>query len=128
VAEGGSMHVADLDLGILGANGVVSRGIAIAAGTALAAQLRRTDQVAVSFMGDGATDIGAFHESLNLAAIWDVPVIFVVENNGHRPQCGANSDRSRFLAYVGVDEAGHPVREKSLSKVSSASRISTMDR
>jgi hypothetical protein len=53
------MHVADLDLGILGANGVVGGGIAIAAGTALAAQLRRTDQVAVSFMGDGATDIGA---------------------------------------------------------------------
>lgn len=84
VAEGGSMHVADLDLGILGANCVVGGGIAIAAGTALAAQLRRTDQVAVSFMDDRATDIGAFHESLNLAAIWDVPVIFVVENNGHR--------------------------------------------
>lgn len=81
--KGGSMHVADLDLGILGANGVVGGGIAIAAGAALAAQLRGTDQVAVSFMGDGATDIGAFHESLNLAAIWDVPVIFVVENNGY---------------------------------------------
>ena len=72
--KGGSMHVADLDLGILGANGVVGGGIPIAAGAALAAQLRGTDQVAVSFMGDGATDIGAFHESLNLAALWDVPV------------------------------------------------------
>ena len=81
--KGGSMHVADLDLGILGANGVVGGGIAIAAGAALAAQLRGTDQVAVSFMGDGATDIGAFHESLNLAAIWDLPVVFVVENNGY---------------------------------------------
>ncbi|MGH3258646.1 MAG: thiamine pyrophosphate-dependent dehydrogenase E1 component subunit alpha [Streptosporangiaceae bacterium] len=81
--KGGSMHVADLDLGILGANGVVGGGIAIAAGAALAARLRGTDQVAVSFMGDGATDIGAFHESLNLAAIWDVPVVFVVENNGY---------------------------------------------
>jgi len=81
--KGGSMHVADLDLGILGANGIVGGGIAIAAGAALAAQLRGTDQVAVSFMGDGATDIGAFHESLNLAAIWDLPVVFVVENNGY---------------------------------------------
>ena len=81
--KGGSMHVADTDLGILGANGVVGGGIAIAAGAALAAKLRGTDQVAVSFMGDGATDIGAFHESLNLAAIWDVPVVFVVENNGY---------------------------------------------
>ncbi len=81
--KGGSMHVADLDLGILGANGVVGGGIAIAAGAALAAQLRGTDQVAVSFMGDGATDIGAFHESLNLAALWDLPVVFVVENNGY---------------------------------------------
>jgi len=81
--KGGSMHVADLDLGILGANGVVGGGIAIAAGAALSAQLRGTDQVAVSFMGDGATDIGAFHESLNLAAIWDLPVLFVVENNGY---------------------------------------------
>jgi pyruvate dehydrogenase E1 component alpha subunit len=81
--KGGSMHVADLDLGILGANGIVGGGIAIAAGAALAAQLRGTDQVAVSFMGDGATDIGVFHESLNLAALWDLPVVFVVENNGY---------------------------------------------
>lgn len=81
--KGGSMHVADTDLGIFGANGVVGGGIAIAAGAALAAKMRGTDQVAVSFMGDGATDIGAFHESLNLAAIWDVPAVFVVENNGY---------------------------------------------
>jgi pyruvate dehydrogenase E1 component alpha subunit len=81
--KGGSMHVADLDLGILGANGIVGGGIPIAAGAALAAQLRGTDQVAVSFMGDGATDIGVFHESLNLAALWDLPVVFVVENNGY---------------------------------------------
>jgi pyruvate dehydrogenase E1 component alpha subunit len=81
--KGGSMHVADLDLGILGANGIVGGGIPIAAGAALAAQLRGTDQVAVSFMGDGATDIGVFHESLNLAALWDLPVVFAVENNGY---------------------------------------------
>ena len=80
--KGGSMHVADLDLGILGANGIVGGGIGIAAGAALAAQMQGTGRVAVSFMGDGATDTGAFHESLNLAAVWRVPAVFVVENNG----------------------------------------------
>lgn len=81
--KGGSMHVADLDLGILGANGIVGGGIAIAAGAALASKMQGLDRVAVSFMGDGASDIGNFHESLNLASLWDVPVVFVVENNGY---------------------------------------------
>jgi acetoin:2,6-dichlorophenolindophenol oxidoreductase subunit alpha len=81
--KGGSMHVAALDLGILGANGVVGGGIPIAAGAAFAARMQGLDRVAVAFMGDGATDIGSFHEALNLAALWDVPVIFVVENNGY---------------------------------------------
>jgi len=80
--KGGSMHVADPRLGILGANGIVGGGIPIAAGAALAARLRGLDRVAVSFFGDGATDIGAFHEALNLASLWDVPVVFVCENNG----------------------------------------------
>lgn len=81
--KGGSMHVADPDLGILGANGIVGGGIAIAAGAALAARMQGSDRVAVSFMGDGATDTGAFHESLNMAALWEVPALFVVENNGY---------------------------------------------
>jgi TPP-dependent pyruvate/acetoin dehydrogenase alpha subunit len=81
--KGGSMHVADLDLGILGANGVVGAGIPIAAGAALAAQMEGSDRVAVAFTGDGATDIGAFHESLNLAALWRLPTMCVVENNGY---------------------------------------------
>ena len=81
--KGGSMHVADLDLGILGANGIVGAGIPIAAGAALAAQMEGSDRVAVSFTGDGASDIGAFHESLNLAALWNLPTICVVENNGY---------------------------------------------
>ena len=81
--KGGSMHVADLDLGILGANGIVGAGIPIAAGAALAAQLGGDDRVAVAFTGDGATDIGAFHESLNLAALWNLPTGCVVENNGY---------------------------------------------
>jgi pyruvate dehydrogenase E1 component alpha subunit len=80
--KGGSMHIADLDLGILGANGIVGGGIPIAAGAALAAKMRKTSKVSVAFFGDGATDIGAFHESLNLAAVWELPVVFVAENNG----------------------------------------------
>ncbi|MBY6120397.1 thiamine pyrophosphate-dependent dehydrogenase E1 component subunit alpha [Mameliella alba] len=80
--KGGSMHVADLDLGIYGANGIVGGGVPIAAGAALASSIRKDDRVSVAFMGDGASDIGPFHESLNLAAIWNLPVVFVVENNG----------------------------------------------
>ena len=80
--KGGSMHVADLDLGIFGANGIVGGGVPIAAGAALATSLDKGRRVSVAFMGDGATDIGPFHETLNLAAIWDLPVVFVVENNG----------------------------------------------
>ena len=79
--KGGSMHIADLELGILGANGIVGAGIPIATGTALAFKMRRTDQVAVCFFGDGGTNTGAFHEGLNLASVWNLPVVFVCENN-----------------------------------------------
>ncbi len=79
--KGGSMHIADKATGILGANGVVGAGIPLAAGAGLSAKLRRTKQVAVSFFGDGATNQGVFHETLNLAAVWALPVVFVCENN-----------------------------------------------
>lgn len=79
--KGGSMHVADVSLGILGANGIVAGGIPIATGAALSAQVQGTGQVAVCFFGDGASNEGAFHESLNLASVWKLPVIFVCENN-----------------------------------------------
>ncbi|MHB9093266.1 MAG: thiamine pyrophosphate-dependent dehydrogenase E1 component subunit alpha [Eubacteriales bacterium] len=79
--KGGSMHVAELSLGILGANGIVGGGIPIAGGAALTAAMTGSKQVAVSFFGDGASDEGSFHESLNLAALWNLPVIFVCENN-----------------------------------------------
>lgn len=79
--RGGSMHIADTATGNLGANGIVAGGIPIAAGAALAYQLQGLDRVVVSFFGDGATNEGAFHEALNLAAIWKLPVIFVCENN-----------------------------------------------
>lgn len=80
--KGGSMHVADLDIGVFGANGIVGGGVPLAAGNALAASIRGEKRVAIAFMGDGATDIGPFHETLNLAAVWNLPVVFVVENNG----------------------------------------------
>jgi acetoin:2,6-dichlorophenolindophenol oxidoreductase subunit alpha len=79
--RGGSMHLADVATGNLGANGIVGGGIPIAAGAGLAYQLQGIDRVAVSFFGDGATNEGAFHEGVNLAAIWGLPVIFVCENN-----------------------------------------------
>ncbi len=78
---GGSMHIADMDLNILGANGIVGAGMPLATGAALAAKLRGSGQVAVSFFGDGASNQGVFHESLNLAAVWKLPIIFVCENN-----------------------------------------------
>ncbi len=79
--KGGSMHIMAMDKGILGANGIVAGEIPIATGAAYASKLRGTDQVTVSFFGDGATNEGLFHESLNMAAAWDLPIIYVIENN-----------------------------------------------
>jgi TPP-dependent pyruvate/acetoin dehydrogenase alpha subunit len=75
------MHIADVATGNLGANGIVAGGVPIASGAALAVKLRHGDQVVVSFFGDGAVNEGAWHEGVNLAAIWDLPVVFVCENN-----------------------------------------------
>ncbi len=79
--KGGSMHIADMSVGILGANGIVGGGFGIATGAALSAKLRKTDQVAVCFFGDGASNQGIFFEVMNHAAIWDLPVIYICENN-----------------------------------------------
>jgi pyruvate dehydrogenase E1 component alpha subunit len=81
--KGGSMHIADPDIGILGANGIVGAGIVIANGAGLSAQYRGTDQVCVCFFGDGASNQGTFHEGLNLASVWKLPVVFVCENNAY---------------------------------------------
>jgi pyruvate dehydrogenase E1 component alpha subunit len=81
--KGGSMHVADFEKGILGANGIVGGGCPLACGAALTAKIRGTGAVAICFFGDGAANQGTFHESLNLAAIWNLPVVFVCENNGY---------------------------------------------
>src|SRR5688572_4895231 len=79
--RGGSMHIADVATGNLGANGIVAGGIPIAAGAGLAYRLQGLDRVVVSFFGDGAANEGAFHEAVNLAAIWKLPVVFLCENN-----------------------------------------------
>jgi pyruvate dehydrogenase E1 component alpha subunit len=79
--KGGSMHIADLDLGILGANGIVGGGVPIATGAGLALKLKGTNRVTVAFFGDGGSNTGAFHEGVNMAAVWSLPVVFVCENN-----------------------------------------------
>ena len=115
--KGGSMHVTDLDLGILGANGIVGAGIPIAAGAALASRMRGSDRVAVAFFGDGATDIGVFHEALNLASLWRVPAVFVCENNGYADFMARRShqpiehiwERAAAYAMPGVRVDGNDV-------------------
>ena len=78
---GGSMHIADLDLNILGANGIVGAGIGIGTGAALSNKLRGTDHVGIAFFGDGASNEGIFHECLNIASVWKLPIIYLCENN-----------------------------------------------
>ena len=79
--RGGSMHLTDTSIGSIGESAIVGGGIPLATGAALSAQVRGTDQVALTFFGDGAVNEGAFHESINMAAIWKLPVIFFCENN-----------------------------------------------
>jgi pyruvate dehydrogenase E1 component alpha subunit len=81
--KGGSMHITDVRLGMLGVNPIVGAGIPHAVGAALSAKVRGTGQVAVTFFGDGGSNIGACHEAINLAAVWNVPCVFVCENNGY---------------------------------------------
>jgi acetoin:2,6-dichlorophenolindophenol oxidoreductase subunit alpha len=81
--KGGSMHITDVRKGILGVNPIVGAGVAHAVGAALSAKVRGTRQVAVAFFGDGAANIGTLHESMNMASIWRLPVVFVCENNGY---------------------------------------------
>jgi pyruvate dehydrogenase E1 component alpha subunit len=81
--KGGSMHLADFKVGSLGETSIVAAGLPLAVGGALSAKMRKTDQVALAFFGDGAAQEGAFHESVNLAAVWRLPTIFFCENNGY---------------------------------------------
>jgi pyruvate dehydrogenase E1 component alpha subunit len=98
--RGGSMHIADVAKGNLGANGIVAGGIPIAVGAALSAKRMKTGKVVVSFFGDGANNEGAFHEALNMASIWKLPVIFVCENNGY----GMSTSTERSTAVKNIAE------------------------
>jgi pyruvate dehydrogenase E1 component alpha subunit len=81
--KGGSMHLSDFAVGSLGETSIVGSGLPVAVGAALGAKMQRSDRVALAFFGDGASNEGTFHESLNLACVWKLPVIFLCENNGH---------------------------------------------
>lgn len=81
--KGGSMHIADLSKGMMGANGILGAGAPLVCGAALAAKFRKKNEVAINFVGDGASNQGTFLESLNLAAVWNLPALFVIENNGY---------------------------------------------
>jgi pyruvate dehydrogenase E1 component alpha subunit len=96
--RGGSMHIADVAGGNLGANGIVGGGLPIAVGVGLSARMRRSGQVCMVFFGDGASNEGAFHEALNLAAIWRLPVVFVCENN----QYGMSMSTARSMPVANV--------------------------
>ncbi|NIO11801.1 MAG: pyruvate dehydrogenase (acetyl-transferring) E1 component subunit alpha [Deltaproteobacteria bacterium] len=103
--KGGSMHIADVDKGMLGANGIVGAGGPLACGSGLMAKTLGTDQVTVCFFGDGAAEQGTMHESMNLACCWALPVIFVCENNGYAEttpcvyHCSAKNISDRGVAY-----------------------------
>jgi acetoin:2,6-dichlorophenolindophenol oxidoreductase subunit alpha len=98
--RGGSMHIADVSSGNLGANGIVGGGIPIAVGVALSMKKQKRPSVVVSFFGDGANNEGAFHEALNMASIWKLPVVFVCENNGY----GMSTSTERSTAVKDVAE------------------------
>ncbi|VAW17533.1 Acetoin dehydrogenase E1 component alpha-subunit [hydrothermal vent metagenome] len=122
--RGGSMHIADVGSGNLGANGIVAGGIPIAVGAALAMKRLGKSSIVVCFFGDGATNEGAFHEALNMASVWTLPIVFVCENNGY----GMSTSTARSMAVANVaDRApsyGMPgiiVDGNSLSDVAKAS-------
>lgn len=96
--KGGSMHIADFSIGMLGATAVVGAGLPIAAGAGLSAKLRETDQVVACFFGDGASNQGTFHEAVNLAAVWRLPVLFICENNLY----AMGTSQSRVMAIQNV--------------------------
>jgi len=96
--KGGSMHIADFKIGMLGATAIVGAGIPIAVGAGLSIKIRRTDQVAACFLGEGASNQGTFHESINMASIWKLPVIFICENNLY----AMGTRQSRVMAIENV--------------------------
>ena len=115
--KGGTMHIADIERGMLGANGVVGSNIPVATGVALTAKVKGTNQVSVVFFGDGASSQGVLHESMNLASIWKLPVIFVCENNRYAESTpfeysvagGSVSSRADGYGMPGVTVDGQSV-------------------
>jgi TPP-dependent pyruvate/acetoin dehydrogenase alpha subunit len=105
--KGGSMHIADFGIGMLGANGIVAGGISIITGACLAAQMEGKGGVAVSFFGDGASNAGPFHECLNIAATWKLPMLYVCENNLHAAQTSAAATHA--LPDVAARAAGYGI-------------------
>ena len=113
--KGGSMHVADLELGMMGANGIVGGGPPLVAGAALTAKRRGQGHVAVAFVGDGGSNQGTTFESLNLAKVWDLPAIFVIEDNGYAEATSSkwsigaesNAERARGFGLPAVRVDGH---------------------
>ena len=105
--RGGSMHIADVATGNLGANGIVAGGIPIAAGAALAYRLRGEDLVVACFFGDGAANEGAFHEAVNLAAIWHLPVVFICENNKYG--MSFSTEKAFAIEHIAERAAGYGI-------------------
>jgi len=105
--KGGTMHMFLPSIGIMGTIGIVGGGMPIATGLGLSAKLRKTDQVAVCFFGDGASNNGTFHESINLASLWKLPVVFVCENNGYATSVSVR--RSTPVENIGVRGASYNV-------------------
>lgn len=105
--KGGSLHIADPNLGILGANGIVGAGIPIATGAALSAKLRKTDQVTMCFFGDGAANQGTFHEAINLASAFDLPIVYICENNLYA--VGTRQSQVRKIEDIANRGAGYGI-------------------
>lgn len=100
--RGGSMHICDASKGILGANGIVGAGHDLVLGAGLSVKYRGTDQVAICFFGDASTNQGTFHESLNLASVWKLPIVYVCENNGY----GISMSQKRHMAITDIADRG----------------------
>ncbi|MBI5093325.1 MAG: thiamine pyrophosphate-dependent dehydrogenase E1 component subunit alpha [Candidatus Hydrogenedentes bacterium] len=131
--KGGTMHLFKPDIGVMGTIGIVGAGIPVATGIALAMKMQKTDRVAVSFFGDGAANNGAFHESLNLASVWKLPVIFVCENNRYATSVAVwrstsvekIGDRAASYSIPGVTVDGNCVDEVYAATEAALSRART---
>lgn len=117
--KGGSMHIADVEQGNLGANGIVGGGIPLAVGSALTAHMKKQDYVTVCYFGDGASNEGSFHEALNLAAVWNLPIVFICENNQYgmsgpvkdMVQIPDIAERAKSYGFPGVTVDGNDMIE-----------------